>query len=89
MAVTYTQVPVKLEINKNTLASVIDVLEMINGSNPNKIYTIETSFHVGNIAQADTVMTGIETLKNLGALSTYQADSAFRQIDGFKRSYLK
>lgn len=84
MAITFTQVSVKLEINKDSLDSVIDVLEMINGNNPNNIYTIETSFHVGSIAQANTVMAGIETLKNLGALSTYQANNALRQIDGFK-----
>lgn len=89
MAITFTQIPVKLEISKDTLTSVIDVLEMINGNNPNKIYNIETSFHVGSIAQADTVMAGIETLKNLGALSTYQVDNAFHQIDCFKNSYLK
>ncbi|MGI6085230.1 MAG: hypothetical protein ACOYIF_07250 [Acetivibrionales bacterium] len=87
--VTFTHVPVKLEISKDTLASVIDVLERINGNNLNNIYRIETSFHVGSIKQADTVLTGIETLKNLGVLSAYQADAALRQIDGFLRTYLK
>lgn len=87
--VTFTHVPVKLEISKDTLASVIDVLERINGNNLNNIYRIETSFHVGSVKQADTVLTGIETLKNLGVLSAYQADAALRQIDGFLRTYLK
>ena len=89
MALTFTQVPATLRISNNTLQEVIAVLNTINPDNPNNIYTIETSFHVGSMEDADRVEAGIETLKNLGVLSTYQSDNAARQIDGFRRNYLK
>lgn len=89
MALTFTQVPATIRISNDTLADVAAALNSINPDNPNNIYTIETSFHVGSIEDADRVAAGIEILKNLGAISVYQADNAARQIDGFRRGYLK
>lgn len=89
MAVTFTQVPVKLRIDKTSLASVIDVFDLINTDNPNNIYDIDTSFHIGSIDQADTVISGLNTLKELGVIDTYQWTNAMSQIAGFKRLYLK
>lgn len=89
MALTFTQVPVKLRINKDSLASVIDVLDLINTDNPNNIYDIDTSFHIGSIDQADIVEAGLNTLKDLGVIDTYQWTNATNQIAGFKRLYLQ
>jgi hypothetical protein len=89
MALTFTQVPVTLRISNNTLEDVVAALNSINPDNPNNIYTIETSFHVGSMVEASRVEAGIEILKNLEVLSTYQADNAVHQIDGFRRNYLK
>jgi hypothetical protein len=89
MSLTFTQVPATLRINKDNLTDVIAALNSINLDNPNNIYTLETSFHVGSIEEADRVGSRIELLKVLGALSTYQADNAARQIEGFRRGYLK
>jgi hypothetical protein len=89
MALTFTQVPATLRISSSTLIDVVAALNTINPNNPNNIYTIETSFHVGSMEDADKVAAGIETLKNLGVLSAYQADNAARQIEGFRRNYLR
>lgn len=89
MALTFTQVPVTIRISKSTFLDVVAALNSINQDNPNNIYMIETSFHVGSMEEANSVEVGIETLKNLGALSAYQADNAARQIEGFRRNYLK
>lgn len=89
MALTFTQVPATIRISKDTILDVVDVLNSINQDNPNNIYMIETSFHVGSMEGASRVEAGIETLKNLGALSTYQSDNAARQIDGFRKNYLR
>jgi predicted transcriptional regulator len=89
MAVTFTQVPVKLRIGKASLASVIDILDLINSDNPNNIYDIDTSFHIGSIEQADTVEAGLNTLKDLGVIDTYQWTNTTNQIAGFKRLYLQ
>lgn len=89
MALTFTQVPVILRVNKEALLGVIEVLDLINKDNPNKIYTIDTSFHVGSVEAADTVEAGLDVLKNLGAIDAYQWGNVFNQIKGFRRNYLK
>lgn len=89
MAVTFTQVPVKLRIDKASLASVIDVLDLINTDNPNKIYTVDTSFHVGSIEQAETTLVSIDRLFTLGAIDQAQCKQLTNQINGFEKLYLQ
>jgi len=89
MAVTFVQVPVIIRSNKAVLDSVIDALELINLDNSNNIYQIDTSFHIGSIEQAETVEAGLNTLKDLGVVDTYQWTNAVGQITGFKRLYLQ
>ena len=89
MALTFTQVPVKLRIDKDSLPDVIDVLNLINPDNPNNIYDIDTSFHICSAEQADIVEAGLNALKDLGVIDTYQWDNAMSQVTGFRRLYLQ
>ena len=88
MTVTFTQVPVRLRFDRENMAAVLDQTDRLLEDNNNKIYSIDTQFHVTG-ETADTVESVLNALKELGAIDTHQWTCAMSQIDGLRRLYLK
>lgn len=89
MTVTFTQAYVKLHIDRSSMEAVLNELDILLGDNANKIYTVDTSFHVGSIEQANNTLAGLSRLLELGAIDQAQWQQLASQISGFKRLYLK
>jgi hypothetical protein len=89
MAVTFTQVGVRLRFNETVLAEVVKELSMMLDNTPNRIISVETAFHVNSIERADIVLKGLDKLKALGAIDQNDHSLALNQTDAFKRMYLK
>ena len=88
MAVTFTQIPVSLRFDRVNMVAVLDQTDRLLENNNNKIYSINTQFHVTG-ENVDTVESVLNALKELGAIDTYQWTCAMSQVDGLRRNYLK
>lgn len=91
MTVTFTQahVNLKLGFDRANLPDVLEELDKLLADNPNKIYTVDTQFHVGSVDQADETLAVINRLFDLGAIGQYQWQELTKQIKSFKTLYLK
>jgi hypothetical protein len=89
MAVTFTQVGVRLRFNETVLGEVVNELSLMLENTPNRFLSVETAFHVNSIERADIVLKGLDKLKALGVIDQNDHNLAQSQINAFKRTYLK